>query len=164
MLLKDLSGRRTALIVLAVIFVLATGSQALAGLRIKRLNFDPSGTDTGTNRHINRETVLIVNNGTQDVQLRGWKLFDAKRTSVYNFHSLLLLPGESISLHSGRGSDGAPVCEVGQPCGKARFDLYWGLRHYVWNNGSDRATLIRPNGRVEDRCGYGASEDSPKAC
>jgi hypothetical protein len=31
---------------------------------------------------------------------------------------------------------------------------YWGLRHYVWDNAGDRATLRRADGSIVDRCRY----------
>jgi hypothetical protein len=136
-----------------------------AAMKIKRIAFNPPGEDSGTNRHLVREYVYLVNTGPNDVQLRGWKVIDRGRDHVYRFSSLFLEPGDTIHLRTGRGSDGAPVCEEGTECPEnAHYDFYWKLDNYVWNNDGDRAKLIRPNGNVVDQCAYSGSADSPAAC
>ena len=156
--------KKTTVILTVLMMLFSGGSSASAGIRIKRISFDPAGADSGTNRHLNKEFVYLVNTGRTDVQLRGWKVFDRGREHVFRFGPLLLGPDQSIHLRTGRGSEGAPVCEVGTPCGPARYDFYWDLESYVWNNDGDRATLIRRNGNIVDRCSYGSSADSPKRC
>lgn len=75
------------------------------------------------------------------------------------------MPGDTIHLRTGRGSDGAPVCEVGTPCpDHAQYDMYWGLANYVWNNNGDVATLKNRAGTIVDRCRYGSSASNPKRC
>lgn len=150
-----------------VIAVLAVGgTPAFAAIRIKQIAFNPPGWDSGTNRHLNREWILIKNTGPNDVQMRGWQVFDRYRDHVYRFNSIYLEPGDTIRLHTGRGSfDGAPACEEGTPCPEhAHNDFYWGLDSYVWNNSGDKATLKRPNGATVDRCIYTASASSPAPC
>lgn len=138
---------------------------ANARMRLHTIAFDPSGQDDGTNRSLNREWIYLINKGSNDVQMRGWRIVDLGRAHVYRFGSLLLSPGDTVKLHSGRGSDGAPVCEQGEPCPThAHYDFYWKLDNYVWNNRGDRARLIRPNGNIVDACTYTASADSPFDC
>lgn len=88
---------------MAVVASLFVASPALAAICIKRINFDPAGADSGTNAHLNKEYVYIVNTGPNAVQLRGWKVFDRGRDHVYRFNSLYLEPGDTIHLRSGSG-------------------------------------------------------------
>jgi Lamin Tail Domain len=136
-----------------------------AAVKIKRIRFDPPGPDGGSNQHLNREYIFLVNTGPDAVQLRDWKVADRGRNHRYRFSSLYLEPNDTIHLRTGHGSDGAPVCEAGTPCpDHARYDFHWGLENPVWNNSADRARLIRPNGNVADRCSYSASDSSPVRC
>jgi len=146
-------------------FIVVTAGPASAAMEIRRINFNPDGRDSATNSHLNREYIYLVNTGPQAQQLRGWKLFDRGREHVYRFGALHLEPGDTIHLRSGRGNDGAPVCEVGGSCPEnTHYDFYWGLTEYAWDNGGDRATLINDAGSVVDRCRYGASASDPKRC
>ena len=145
--------------------LVAFAAPAHAAIEIRSINFNPDGRDTGENSHLNREYVYLVNSGSRPVQMRGWKVFDRDRAHVYRFGALYLQPGDTIHLRTGRGNDGAPVCEVGQPCpANAHYDLHWGLTAYVWGNAGDRATLIDDNANVRDRCRYGSAAPNPERC
>jgi hypothetical protein len=157
--------RRVGATLAVVLLVTTFSAPALAAIEIKRISFDPAGADTGANLHLNREYIYLVNTGPRAKQLRGWKVIDKGRDHVYRFGALLLEPGDTIRLRSGRGDDGAPACEVGEPCPEhAHYDFHWGLDNYVWNNDGDRATVKDSEGNVVDRCSYGSTADSPKAC
>jgi hypothetical protein len=157
--------RIVVLLLTAVVLVVAISTSALAGIRIKRIAFDPPGEDSGTNRHLNKEWIFIKNTGDRDVQMRRWKIFDRGRDHIYRFGRVLLRPGDRIKLHTGRGDDGAPVCMVGAPCPDyTSYDFYWGLDDYVWDNDGDAAILKSRRGRVVDRCRYKASSRSPMQC
>ena len=88
------------LVVLALVIALtsAVAAPAAARLRIVKINFDPRGADDGSNRHLNKEFVYLVNRGDRPVQLRGWKVFDAGRDHVYRFRSLYLDPGDRVRI------------------------------------------------------------------
>ena len=148
------------------IVLLVGAAPANAAVEIRRIQFDPSGEDTGSNRHLNREYIYLVNTGNNAKQLRDWKGFDRDRDHVYRFTATYLEPGDTIRLRTGRGRfDGAPACEVGKPCPEnAHYNFYWGLENYVWNNDGDTATLKNDEGAVVDRCRYTASVSSPKRC
>ena len=148
------------------IVLLVGAAPATASMEIRRVQFDPFGEDTGSNRHLNREYIYLVNTGNNAKQLRGWKVFDRDRDHVYRFTSVLLDPGDTIRLRTGRGSfDGAPACEKGKPCPEnAHYNFYWGLEEYVWDNDGDVATLRNDEGAVVDRCRYTAAVSSPKRC
>ncbi|HDH44024.1 MAG TPA: hypothetical protein ENG66_01260 [Thermococcus sp.] len=79
------------------------------------------------------EYIVIKNTGTEPVNLAGWKIF-SEGGQWYTFPSVVLEPGESISVHSGPEASGA---------------LIW-TRRYVWNNREDKAVLYNANGDVVD--------------
>lgn len=153
-----------AIAVMASVLVVSA-APAHASVEIRRINFNPDGRDTGDNSHLNREFVYLVNTGSRPVQMRGWKIFDRGRAHVYRFGALYLEPGDTIHLRTGDGSDGAPACEVGEPCSNnANYDLHWSLSRYVWGNDGDVATLVDDSGNVRDRCRYGSAASSPERC
>lgn len=127
--------RRTSALVITALLCLSLAAPARAAIKIKKISFDPAGRDDGTNRNLNKEWIYVVNTGPNDIQLKDWKIVDQGRDHVYKFSvRLFLFAGDTIKLHTGRGSDGAPVCEQGQPCpDNAHYDLYWKLDSYVWN-------------------------------
>ncbi len=147
----------------AAMVVLITGTApAFAALEITRINYNPAGPDTGTRWHINKEAVVITNIGLRSRSLDGWSLHDRRREHVYRFSDLTLGPDEYVRVHSGVGDNGG-VTGCNGHCFTYYF-VHWDLRHYVWNNRGDVATLRRPNGTIADRCGYGLAASSPKRC
>jgi hypothetical protein len=147
---------------LAMLMVLGAATPAHAAIKIKKIAFDPAGTDSGTNAHLNKEWIKIKNTGTKARSLKGWKLHDRGRDYTYRFGELSLGPGEYVRVHTGRGQNSG-VTGCNGHC-FTYYDSYWGLENYVWNNDGDRATLKKPNGNVVDRCTYTASADSPQTC
>jgi hypothetical protein len=118
-------------------------------IRITRVNYDPPGSDTGSNAHLNKEWVVIKNFGQQARQLRGWTLRDTSNHR-FRFPRFTLRPGRTVKVHTGSGQ-------------RTRRDLYWGSGNYVWNNDGDRATLRNRDGRLIDRCSWGDG-DGLKVC
>jgi Lamin Tail Domain len=145
--------RRTTWIVfvLGLVALLAMPSTGLAAIKIKRINFDPAGSDTGNNSHLNKEYVVISNTGNSGRQLRRWRLFDQGRIHTFRFPRFKLRANRSVKIHTGRGRDN-------------RFNLYWGLGNYVWNNDGDKATLKTKGGRTASRCSYSSTASSPRRC
>jgi hypothetical protein len=131
--------------------LLAMPATAMAAIRIKAIYFDPPGSDTGSNSHLNKEYVVIKNTGNQGRQLRRWKLSDQGGIHRYRFPRFKLRANRSVKIHTGRGSDN-------------RFNLYWDLGNYVWNNDGDRATLKTKGGRTVSRCSYSSTASSPRRC
>lgn len=150
-------------LLVGVVVLLAMTGPAAAAIKIKRINFDPAGRDTGTNAHLNQEVIVIENTGARGRSLDGWKLHDKGRDHLYRFSGLRLNPGDIVTLHTGIGDDGAAVCGGGHPC-PVYYESYWDLRDYVWNNNADVATLRNRAGNVVDRCRYGSAASSPKRC
>ena len=145
--------RRTSWILFVGLLVglLVLPSTALGAIKIKAIYFDPPGSDTGSNSHLNKEYVVIKNTGNSARQLRRWKLFDQGRIHTYRFPRFKLRAGRSVKVHTGRGSNN-------------RFNLYWRMGNYVWNNDGDRATLKTKGGRTASRCSYGSTSSSPRRC
>lgn len=134
--------------------LLAPGAQA--EIRIRRINFDPVGYDSGSNQSLNREYIVVTNAGTSARRLTGWILVDGNRDNRYTFPRLRLEPGAAVRVRSGRGAD--TVHSSGD------HDYYWNLNRYVWDNTGDSARLLRRPGVLVDRCRYTASQGSPVRC
>lgn len=146
-----------AAVTVAISLVLAPAGPASAAIRIKRIQFDPPGRDTGTNSHLNREYVLLKNIGKRAKSITGWRIFDRGRVNRYVFpEGIRVGAGKTVKLLSGRGGDLESM--------DGNYILFWGLRRYVWDNDGDRATLKNRAGRTVDRCAYSASASSPKYC
>lgn len=107
-------------------------------LHLHFARYNPSGPDTNTDDSLNKETVVIVNGTTQVRQLGGWRLAD-NDGNVYSFPTTRLDPGQSVTVHTGHGTD-----STGQ--------RYWGRSSHVWDNGGDRAVLRNATGTEVDSC------------
>ena len=81
------------------------------------------------------EAVQLVNNGSRQVGLQGWKLSDSNGF-VYTFGQVTVFgEGAGVLLHSKAGQDSA-------------VDLYWGLAAPVWESG-EQGTLVDPEGTIQ---------------
>ena len=157
---------------LVAALLVAVAAPAHAAIEITKIQFNPSGRDTGTNRHLREEMVVIKNTGSRAVRLDGWRIVDAGRDHVYVygdlnrrddvFTDIRLRPGGYVRIHSGRGQDTATAeVHTNTP---TSYDFYWDLDNYVWNNNGDRATLINDSGNIVDRRRYGSAATNPKRC
>ena len=81
-----------------IVGLLAMPGMAMAGIKIKAIYFDPPGSDTGSNSHLNKEYVVIKNTGNDGRQLRRWKLFDKGRIHTYKFGRFKLRAGRSVKV------------------------------------------------------------------
>jgi hypothetical protein len=75
---------------------------ARGSVHINFVRYDPAGTDTGTNAHINKEIVVIKNGTGKARSLTGWTLRDTAG-HVYRFPATRLRPGHSVTVHTGKG-------------------------------------------------------------
>jgi hypothetical protein len=122
------------------------GATRVGGVRLLKIQFNPPGSDNGTNASLNAETVSIVNHGSHRVTMTGWTLRDRDQ-HVFRFPTFRLGAGAKVTIHTGTGLNNA-------------HNLYWGSDNYVWNNDGDTATLRRPSGVLVDRCTYSGSGSS----
>ncbi len=67
------------------------------------------------------ESMVIQNNGTEELDLTSWFLTDNKG-NIYTFPQLTLFPGVKVQVHTTTGQD-TPT------------DLYWGHSSPVWSSG-----------------------------
>jgi micrococcal nuclease len=116
------------------------GLWALAdvSVRITALQYDAPGRD---DLAPNGEWIELANQGDGPVDLSGYTLRD-EGPHLYTFGAVVLSPGATVRIHSGRGSDTAA-------------ELYWGLAgDAVWNNDGDAAYLRDPAGAFVDSYTY----------
>jgi hypothetical protein len=140
-----------SLLLVIALGVLALASTAAGAVKIAKIHYNSPGTDTGSNKSLNGEWVTIKNTGNNSRSLGNWRIRD-RSGHVYRFASGFRLGGgETVKLHTGRGSDSA-------------HHRYWDADAYVWNNDRDRATLKNAGGNVIDKCSYNNSAASEKVC
>jgi hypothetical protein len=134
---------------MAVVLVLP--ANALAAVRITKVQYDSPGSDTGSKSSLNAEWVKIKNKGSKGVSLSGWTLRDTAG-HVYSFGSFKLKAGRTVTVHTGKGSNGS----------KHR---YWGSGAYIWNNDGDTAKLKKGT-KLKDKCKWagGESPNPPVSC
>ncbi|GAA2652531.1 lamin tail domain-containing protein [Streptomyces spororaveus] len=105
-------------------------------VEISRVQADSPGRDDRSNRSLNSEWVEITNTTREGINLRGWTLRDSDGNR-YRFDNVRIAGRATIRMHTGNGRD-------------TRTDLFQDRRNYVWDNGSDTATLRDDRGRTVD--------------
>jgi len=107
-------------------------------VRITALHHDGPGSDRVAP---NGEWVELTNEGDVPVDLSGYTLGD-EGLHLYAFGAVVLTPGATVRIRSGRGVDTAT-------------ELYWGLAgEEVWDNDGDTAYLRDPTGAFVDHFSY----------
>ncbi|WP_435159407.1 lamin tail domain-containing protein [Haladaptatus sp. DFWS20] len=102
---------------------------------VETIHADASGND---NNNLNDEYVVFENTGSSTISLSGWTVSDAAG-QTYTFSETSLAPGETVTLHTGSGTDSSS-------------DVYWNRGAAVWNNGGDTVFLDTDSGsRVTSR-------------
>ena len=110
------------------------GMQSLNNYSVSlEVNYDAPGNDL---ENLNGEFVKITNTGELDVWMEDWIIKDQAR-HTYKFGTILLKPGETLTLYTGAGSDDA-----------IKKELYWYSEEPIWNNDGDTAFLFDSNGYV----------------
>jgi hypothetical protein len=123
---------------------------ASSTVRLYKVVYDPSGSDTHANSQLNREYVVLKNGGKSTVKLTGWTVRDTK-SHVYKFASFSLKPGKYVYVHTGRGTD-------------TGTNVYQGRGWYVWNNTGDKVSLRTSAGTTVDTCSWKHTKSGYKAC
>jgi len=132
--------RKTRALAIAAALTLGLASPASAAIKITKIYFDSPGADTGSNKSLNAEYVVIKNTGTRRKALTGWTLRDASQ-HVYRFPIFRLGSGKSVKVHTGKGAN-------------TLGNLFWRSSSYIWNNDGDTATLKRSNATAASKCSY----------
>jgi micrococcal nuclease len=109
----------------------ADGGSTDGRLAVTTIHADAEGND---NENLDDEYVTLENTGDSDLSLSGWTVSD-EAGKTYTFGDVTLAPGETVTLHTGSGSDTAS-------------DVYWGRDGAVWNNGGDTVTVRDDSGAV----------------
>ena len=143
--------RRAFTVVGALLLVMAMALPASAKIEFHRIVYNPSGSDTGTNWHLNREFVVLHNTGSRTRRIGNWRIRDLTGHRYTLPDGFRLGPDRYVRVHTGRGRNDSN-------------DLYWGSGWYIWNNTGDRATLKNAAGTVIDRCRYDGRPSGVKNC
>jgi hypothetical protein len=134
--------RRLAVIGTAVLMVLAVPATALAAsVEFSEIQYNSPGADSGSNKSLNQEWVVIKNTSDHRMELTGWEVREVRDANVFEFPTFRLGAGEKVTIYTGTGND-------------TDHKLYWGLDDYVWDNNRDVALLKNRAGDVVDRCSY----------
>jgi hypothetical protein len=143
--------KRIAPVLIGMMLMGLVASPALGAIRITKVQYDPPGSDQGSNSSLKAEWVKIKNTGNNDRSLDGWTLRD-KANHVYHFEDFTLKASRAVTVHTGSGSDS----------GK---HLYQDSGAYIWNNDGDTAKL-KNGSKLIDKCHWdgGESPNPPAKC
>jgi hypothetical protein len=156
---RTLSGmnRRLKLTALAAGMALLTGGivyaalpadAATADVQFSRIDYNPAGTDTRSNKSLIAEYVRLTNRSAFAVNLSKWTLKDAAGHK-FTFPSHIIGAHKTVYVHTGKGANGY------YPAGRRDSPhLYWNSGNYIWNNTGDIATLRSASGRIYDTCSW----------
>ena len=123
----------------------ATPAQAAeAPVYFSRIYYDSPGSDNRSNSSLNAEWFRLTNSTKKGIQLKGFTVRDTSN-HVYTFGTYALAPGNSVVVHTGKGTNGKP----------GAWERYWGSGNYIWNNTGDTATLRTPAGKIINSCKFG---------
>ena len=117
----------------------ATDGGTLAGqLVIDEVHADAEGMES---ENLNDEYIVFSNEDETELDLAGWTVED-EAGATYTFpDDFSLAAGESVSLHTGSGTNTAT-------------DLYWGFGSPIWNNGGDTVTVRNAQGDIVSEVTY----------
>lgn len=118
-------------------------AMAASTVVLSGIQYDPAGTDTRTNAHLNQEFFTIRNLSTRPRNLSGFRVKDVAN-HTYVFPSGYVLAGRTTAIiRTGRNRNTATT-------------LYWNQGNYIWNNTGDTARFQTPAGVTFDWCSYTA--------
>lgn len=90
--------------------------------------------------NLNDEYVTVTNTNDAELDLDGWTLSD-EAGHTYEFSDTTLAPGESLTVHTGAGTD-------------TETAVYWGSSSPIWNNDGDTVTIRNDSGSIVARTTY----------
>ncbi len=150
-----MSNRAAALVSATGLFLsllvgLAAPAQAAPAVKIDLIYFDPPGSDTGSNSHLNMEYVRVRNTTSSARTITGWTVRDPAN-HVYTFPATTIAANSTVILRSGSGTNTSTT-------------RYWQKSWYVWNNSGDTAQLRNSSGTLIHSCSYGSGTVTSKTC
>jgi len=110
--------------------VTATVASREGRLEVTTIHADAEGDDR---ENLDDEYIVLTNTGDGALDLGGYTVSDASGASFTVLPGVVLEAGDSITLHTGSGTNTAR-------------DLYWDAGRPVWNNDGDTITVTAPNG------------------
>jgi hypothetical protein len=120
--------------------------EEIVSVKICLVNENAPGDD---NENPNGEWVKICNDGNQDVDMSGWRLYDdaykrgTARDHIFVFPSgFILRAGQSVFVYTGIGTNTSTKLYFGRPQGKYAA---------IWNNTGDCAYLEDDKGNLIDK-------------
>ena len=117
----------------------ACGTPTDAELRIVEVFEDAPGDDR---QNPNGEYVVIVNEGSAEVDLNGWAIRDESTRHRFSFPDMTAPVGIEIVIRTGCGDNSFNTDPI---------EVFWcDPEPPVWNNGGDTAFLLDPNGAIAD--------------
>jgi hypothetical protein len=132
------------------------GSGAASRVVAESLPTAPTGTPVPTTTtktaSLNGEYFRLTNRTKAVIDLKGWTVRDAAN-HVYTFPAQRVGAGNSVYVHTGKGTDGKPAAH-----------RYWARTGHLWNNGGDSASLRTGAGKTIDSCRYTGSSKGYTTC
>jgi hypothetical protein len=113
---------------------------ATPSVTFSKVYVNSPGSDTRSNSSLNAEWVLLRNNTTKSIQLKGWTVRD-RSAHIYKFGSFSLGSKKTVYVHTGKGTN-------------TSTNRYWGSGNYIWNNDGDAATLRNASNATIDSCSW----------
>jgi competence protein ComEC len=111
-----------------------------SSIHISATQFDAPGDDRV---NLNGEWVQLTNKGDDTVLIAGWTLSDKSQSALYTFPAILLVPGESVTIHTGSGILNNTA-------------VFMGKTEPVWGNSGDIAILKDGSGTIIDQRSEGS--------
>ena len=108
------------------------GEGSSSPLEVARVHADAQGDETG---NLNDEYVVFRNAGERTLDLAGWTVADEAGHSYTFSDGTTLAPGETLTLHTGSGTD-------------TKTNRYWGNGRPIWNNDGDTVFVRTDEGRI----------------
>lgn len=108
------------------------------GIAITQIHADAAGND---NHNLNDEYVVLENTGQESLDVSGWTVSDTDEETYTFPDGTGLGPGESLTLHTGSGSN-------------TESDHYWGKGRAIWSNDGETATVKDDTGSLVTNRSY----------
>lgn len=137
----SITAAATALVATAAVLAPLPATAAVPAITFTHAQYDPAGTDTRTNAHLNLEYIVVRNNTAKPLALAGWRIRDVANHTFVFPRGYVLKARATAVIRTGKGTNTAA-------------NLYWNQGNYIWNNTGDTARLQTPADKVIDTCKY----------
>jgi endonuclease YncB( thermonuclease family) len=111
-----------------------------------------ANADGDDRENVNGEYLRVCNVSPTTQDLSGFKISDISGNS-WDFPKLLLPPGNTVKVHSGKGTDQSDPLE--------QLTIHLQSADPIWNNKEDRATIYDRFGRVVDARSHSVQQETP---